>query len=303
MPAMRSTAVVVALAAVALAGCQDAALRTLERRASASLIEAEAIAGNRSRFADELKKLRAHRAEVLASFEAVARPGGLEAAAAKAGATVVSDGPGDGRTVRFAGTFAPEQVLAILDRLAEARQPIRLDALRCDRLGCTGLLRAVPLSVGDAPAAAPTVAIPTAAELPRRPLWPPEADRWDRVQRDLDRLAARRVELGPLANVRDSNAELNALLDAIDVAKKGSALAVQAALDALAADSAEVTVTPFANAGDYGVQVVAPGASARLGALLSRRGAVVAEGGALRVTVELPAKAAVRKLLERATRR
>jgi hypothetical protein len=53
----------------------------------------------------------------------------------------------------------------------------------------------------------------------------------------------------------------------------------------------------------YGVQVVAPGASARLGALLSRRGAVVAEGGALRVTVELPAKAAVRKLLERATGR
>jgi hypothetical protein len=215
----------------------------------------------------------------------------------------VSDGPGygatgDGRRVRFAGTFSSEQVLAILDRLAEARQPIRLEALRCDRPGCTGLLRAVPLPVGDAPAA-----ISTAADLPRRPLWPPEADRWDRVQRDLGRLAALRVELGPLAAVKDRNAELRALLDAIDVAKKGSALAVQAALDALAADAAEVTVTAFANADGYGVQVVAPGASARLGALLSRRGAVVAEGGALRVTVELPAKAAVRKLLERATGR
>jgi hypothetical protein len=124
MPAMRSTAIVIALAAVALAGCQDAALRALERSASASLIEAEAIAGNQSRFANELEKLSAHRAEVLASFEAVARPGGLEAAAAKAGATVVSDGPGygatgDGRRVRFAGTFSSEQVLAILDRLAD----------------------------------------------------------------------------------------------------------------------------------------------------------------------------------------
>jgi hypothetical protein len=76
MPAMRSTAIVIALAAVALAGCQDAALRALERSASASLIEAEAIAGNQSRFANELEKLSAHRAEVLASFEAVASPVG-----------------------------------------------------------------------------------------------------------------------------------------------------------------------------------------------------------------------------------
>lgn len=294
---MHSAAIVVALAAVPLAGCQDAALRTLEMRASVSLVEAEAIASNRSRFADEDEKLRARRAEALASFEAVARPGGLQAAAAKAGATVLDDGLGDGR-VRFAGTLSPEQILAILDRLAEARQPIRLEVLRCDRPGCTGLLGAVPLPVGDAPAAPPT-----AADLPRRPLWPPEADRWERVQRDLGRLAALRAELGPLANVKDRNADLRALLDAIDVAKKGSALAVQATLDALAAGAAEVTVTSLANADSYGVQVVAPGASARLSALLSRRGAVATEGAALRVTVELPAKAAVRKLLGRATGR
>jgi hypothetical protein len=46
------------------------------------------------------------------------------------------------------------------------------------------------------------------------------------------------------------------------------------------------------------VSVVAPGASVSLGSLLAQRGTVVAEGDALHVTIELPVKAAVRKLLD-----
>jgi hypothetical protein len=115
----------------------------------------------------------------------------------------------------------------------------------------------------------------------------------------LDEHAALRAALGPVAEVKDLNAEKRVLETALEVVNGRSALVADAAAAALAAGATDVRVSGYEHALGYGARVVAPGAPDGLAAALGRLGKVERERDAFRVEVDLPGRAALRKLAER----
>lgn len=277
-----------------LSGCRDPALGSLEARLEAEALEVQAIQGNRDRFAEEDARLRAQAAELEARLSAVATPEQLRAALREAGLPGGRTEPlGEPRVVvplAPGGDAATELVLG----LREAGLAAALTALRCDGEGCSATLtRARPL---EPRGARPPL---TAADLPPRPWWPPEASRWDRAKARLAGLEADRAALGPLADLKPRTARLRTLEQALAAARLRSDLVLGAVLDAQASDAATQEATAFESPDGPAVRLVAMTARPTVADALGRRGKVTVDGSAWIVTVEDPSQAALRRLKAR----
>lgn len=294
MPASSRRLTVALPVALTLLGCEDTALRKLEQRAGAELVEVTAIQGNRERFAEEDAKLRGRLAELLPWLEAAARPEGMLAALRELdGAEVRADPLGEAR-VLVRTPPDPGQPLSLVERLLRIGRPVALSALRCDAGGCTGTLTPPQWPTRRARGTPPGL-----ADLPPRPWWPPEAGRWERVRDELTTLESARAALGPLAGIKRRQEELQALHAAVDAAWSSSELVADAARDALAAGAAKAEVTAFDHPDGRSVRVVAPGAGPALLEALGRRGRLTMSGQAFLVTVEHLGAALARQRKER----
>lgn len=272
-------------------GCEDAALRDLERRATVRMIEARAILGSRDAFAREHELIKQERARLLAAFEATGA-GALSQLIERAGGEVEAR---TGRTVRF-HVAAPAAAREMLGTDGD-RRAVSIESILCADDGCAGELFAIP-----PPPAKAAPREPTLADLPPRPLWPAERSRWARTKASLEELQGLCATLGPLCDVKASLEELYALREAIDAPQRRAELLLLIAQDALESGAVEVLAAGFGYDEGYGVRGIARGTSAPFQDRLAQRGKASRDGEGFEVKVELPTLVALRKLTSAARR-
>lgn len=272
-------------------GCEDAALRSLERRAAVRMIEASAILNSRDAFAREHELTTRERARLRAAFEATG-VAELAAVVEGAGGTVEAR---TARTVHF-HVAAPDEARKMLGTEGQ-RRAVSIESILCAADGCDGELLAIP-----PPPAPAATREPTLADLPPRPLWPAERTRWSRTRASLEQLQALCATLGPLCDVRASLEELQALREAIDAPQRRAELLLLIAQDALESGAVEVLAAGFGYEEGYGVRGIARGTSAPFHDRLAQRGKTSRDGEGFEVKVELPTLVALRKLTAAAQR-